>query len=440
MEELFESRIKVTIHNKTYNFTFPDLSEVNGRIIFVNNVKKELREYFFKGYEDNRAGKSKPNSFTSRVSEADLFMKRKLSSMLKEIYEAGYKKYDLDKEQEYKIPDLDIDDPKLESNIKILASQSFSDGMNDAKNSSYKKTKINISDDLFFIKDKLNDILIKAYNDGYEEGINFINQKYKIDIPKISNSYIQEKIKIEIDSAFATGKKDFDDNKPENLNYEPNLNFIKDSVLKNQVLDTVKKAYADGYQDYLNKAEKKLLEKQKENEIRTKEEKELFYLIKKYGKILQNKFVSALYQYVIKSNELKDLGDYNFINIKSEDQNLLNQVKKIVTSAFTKGKEDAMNGRRKRFPIFSMPYKIKDDLIQNEVVNLVNKAYDDGYNLVMDEIHKNLTSEINKNPEIKRLEELLEKFKKYKPIKKISNLPDRYVNQMIYSVEVPSES
>ena len=101
MEELFESRIKVTIDNKTYNFTFPDISEVNGKVIFINNIKKELREYFFKGYEDNRAGKQKPNSFTSKVSETDLFMKRKLSSMLKEIYEAGYKKYDSNNEQEY---------------------------------------------------------------------------------------------------------------------------------------------------------------------------------------------------------------------------------------------------------------------------------------------------------------------------------------------------
>lgn len=438
MEELFESTIRVKIHNKHYDFSFPNLSEVHGRSLFVNSIKKEISKYFFKGYQDNKSGKQPQNNFTSDVVTNDLFMKRRLSDILKEVYQSGYSKFDYDQDREYKI-DLDLNDPKLESSVKLLVNQTFSNGLTDAKKSSYKKIKIDVPDNLSFIENELQPILIKAYNDGYEEGINFINQKYKFSIPKINNLYMKEKVEKEVQSAFSSGQDDFDNRKNKNENYETNLNFIKDSFLKNQISEIIRKAYIDGY-EYNNRInEKKLEKKRKEDKIKDEEEKEIFYLIKKYGKPLENKFLSVLYQYVIKSNELKIDDDYNFINIKSDDIDLLNQIKKIVNQIYTKGKEDASNGLKKQFVIFSMPFKIKDEITKNEVSNLVNKAYNDGYKKIIDEISQNINLHVNKNDEIKRLEELLNKFKKYKPIKKISNLPDRFVNQTIYSLYVPNE-
>lgn len=438
MERLFESTIRVKIHNNHYDFSFPDLSEVHGRTLFVNSIKKEISKYFFKGYQDNKSGKNPQTNFTSDIITKDLFMKRRLSDILKEIYQSGYSKFDHDENKEYKI-DLNLNDPRLESNVKLLINQTFSDGLTDAKISSYKKTKINVPDNLSFIEDELQPILIKSYNDGYEEGIDFINQKYKFNIPKINNLYMKEKIEKEVQSAFSIGQDDFDNRKNRNENYETNLNFIKDSFLRNQIYEIIKKAYIDGY-EYNNKIiEKKLDEKRKEDKIRDEEEKEIFYLMKKYGKPLENKFRSVLYQYIIKNNELKVDDDYKFINIKSDDIDLLNQIKKIVNQVYTKGKEDATNGLKKQFVIFSMPFKIKDELTKNEISNLVNKAYNDGYKKIIDEISQNISFQVNKNDEIKRLEELLKKFKKYKPIKKISNLPDRFVNQNIYSMYIPNE-
>ena len=93
---------------------------------------------------------------------------------------------------------------------------------------------------------------------------------------------------------------------------------------------------------------------------------------------------------------------------------------------------------KKEFFIFNVPYGIKDQLIKNEFINLVNKAYSDGYQKIMKEISANFSSFLNKNKEEEELKDLLDK-NNLRPIKMIKNLPDRYINQKIYSVEVPNE-
>ena len=299
-----------------------------------------------------------------------------------------------------------------------------------------KKNKIEIEEEFFFIND-INILLLKVYNDGYNKGKELFDLKYQFQIPKIADEKLESRIKKEITSAYYTGVEDFDSRKKVDI-YTANLDFIKDDLLRKQISYLVNNAYQDGY-SFNERQNLIALEKKRKKEQKNKDEqKQIYTLIKKYGEPVQKKYASFLYKYVTRSDELKIKEDYDFTINGINDKNLLNQITKIINSSYYKGQEDAINGMKKEFFIFNVPYGIKDQLIKNEFINLVNKAYNDGYQKIMKEISYNMSSNLNKNSEKSELEDLLG-GSNFKSIKMIKNLPDRYINQKIYSVEVPNE-
>lgn len=432
MEKLFEAL--VTIDNKKYNFQISSSTEKMGYGASFSRIEEEIRKYFFQGYDDNKNSRSKKTNFEVKFNTDHIVKHKHLKTIFKQAYNYGYQKYDNDKRREYKI-DLEIDDPILQSKVKLLTDKIYNDGLSDGKKNLKQKTKIEIPEDLYFIND-INKFLIKIYKDGYEEGKSFLNDKYVFNLPKIYDQDLEDRIKIDINAAYFQGLHDFDDRKEKKYFFK--INYIEDDLLKKQINELIERAYNDGY-DSTEKNQKEVLEKnKKESILKNNEQKELFDLIKKYGELKENKFTSILYNYTIQQDELKIKDEYDFTNIKTDNYNLYNQIKKIVNESYFKGKQDAINGLEKQFFIFKMPFAAKDDLLKNQISNLVNKAYSDGYKKIIDEISNNLSKQINKNPEQKRLEELLSKYYVY--YKKITNLPDRYVNKKQFIVEVPSES
>ena len=436
MERLFEASVK--IDNKDYYFQISpsSINKDNRYGADFPKIESEIKKFFYQGYEDNQRGKSRATSFPVRFKTDGGPFITHLKSVFKQAYNYGYKKYDEDKRKKNYIDDLNINDPLLESKIKLLIDKIYSQGFFDGKRGNQKKKKIEIEEEFFFIND-INVLLLKVYSDGYDKGKELFDLKYQFQIPKISDEKLENRIKKEIISAYYIGVEHFDARKKLDT-YTPNLDFIKDDLLKKQISYLVNVAYQDGY-SFNEKQNKIALDKKRKKELKTKDDKKQIYsLIKKYGEQVEEKFTSTLYKYVTKSDELKIKEDYDFVIKGINDKNLLNQITKIINSSYYKGQQDAINGSKKEFFIFNVPYGIKDELIKNEFVNLVNKAYNDGYQKIMKEISSNMSSFLNKDPQKKELEDLLNDSN-FKSIKMIKNLPDRYINQKIYSVEVPNE-
>ena len=436
MEKLFEASVK--IDNKDYYFQISP-SSINKDDRYgadFPKIEKEIKDFFYQGYEDNQRGKSRQTSFSVRFKTDGGPFTSHLKTVFKQAYNYGYKKYDEDQRKKYYIDDLNIDDPILQSKIKLLIDKIYSQGFFDGKRGNQKKNKIDIEEEFFFIND-INKLLLKVYNDGYDKGKELFDLKYQFQIPKIADEKLERRIKKEITSAYYTGIEDFDSRKKVDI-YTTNLDFIKDDLLRKQISYLVNNAYQDGY-SFKEKQNLIALEKKRKKEQKNKDEqKQIYTLIKKYGEPIQKKYGSFLYKYVTRSDELKIKEDYDFTINGINNKNLLNQVTKIINSSYYKGQEDAINGMKKEFFIFNVPYGIKDQLIKNEFINLVNKAYSDGYQKIMKEISANFSSFLNKNKEEEELKDLLDK-NNLRPIKMIKNLPDRYINQKIYSVEVPNE-
>jgi hypothetical protein len=436
MEKLFEASVK--IDNKDYYFQISPSSVNNDNRYGADfpKIEKEIKDFFYQGYEDNQKGKSRMTIFPVRFKTDGGPFITHLKSVFKQAYNYGYKKYDEDQRKKNYIDDLDITDPLLESKIKLLIDKTYSQGFFDGKRGNQKKNKIEIEEEFFFIND-INILLLKVYNDGYDKGKELFDLKYQFQIPKITDEKLESRIKKEITSAYYSGVEDFDSRKKVDT-YTTNLDFIKDDLLKKQISYLVNIAYQDGY-SFNERQNLVALDKKRKKELKNKEEqKKIYSLIKKHGEPVQQKFMSFLYKYVTKSYELKIKEDYDFIIKGINDKNLLNQVTKIINSSYYKGQEDAINGSKKEFFIFSVPYGIKDQLIKNEFINLVNKAYSDGYQKIMKEISSNMSSNLNKDSEKSELENLLGNSN-FKSIKMIKNLPDHYINQKVYSVEVPNE-
>jgi hypothetical protein len=445
MEKLFESTT-IIIDNKKYRFNISTASSTKGYIknidygygVSFSKIENEIKKNFFQGYEDNQSGKSKETVFSVSLGINDINTIKHLKSVFKQAYDYGYKKSQGEKKQKHYIDDLNIQNPILESKLKLLIDDIFNQGYFDGKNKKRKKTKIETEED-FYVINNINELLLKIYNDGYEEGKQLLESKYSFKLPKIDDEILEQNIEKEIISAHANGVDDYDKNKEIKDQYIVNLNFIDDQLLRTQISQLINQAYVDGYNFKRKKIESALNKKKKLEKIKDVEEIELYDLIKKYGKPQEKKFTSVLYQYIIQKDQFKVKNDYKFINIKSDNQFILSQIEKIINEAYSKGKEDASNGLKKQFFMFTIPRGIKDQMTQNEVVNLVNKAYNDGYLEIIERISKNISSQLNKNDEQKRLEILLKKYQKYLALKTIKNLPDRYVNNQFFSVEVPNE-
>lgn len=445
MQNIFEVT-KIRIDDKDYRFNVMSVTREKGYTDVINpgygvglpRIEKEIKRLFFQGYDDSRLKRRKQKTFIVPFKLDDIVTYNHLKSVFKQAYEYGYKKSQDEKKEKHYIDDLNIQNPSVESKLKIFINQIFDDGFNDAKNNKLQKYDFKIPDDFYFIND-INDLLVRVYNDGYEEGKELIETKYKFNLPKINDQELIEDIEKKIISAYADGLDDFKKEQERKKSYIHDLFFIKDKILKIQVSNLIDQAYNDGYDSHQKKLEDLKNKKIEEDKVKEKEQQELYYLIKKYGKLKTKKFTSYLYQYAIQDNEFK-ISPYEFTNINSDNKNVLNQVNKNVLQAFSKGKDDASNGLEKQFFIFSMPVGIKDNLTKKKVADLINKSYNDGYDTIIDEIYRNVSSEINKNNEQKKLEELLQKQKKYTPIKKITNLSDRFINSQIYLIEVPIES
>ena len=433
MERLFEA--SVTIDNKKYNFQITSSTEKMGYGASFSRIEEEIKRYFYLGYDDNKNSRSKKRNFEVKFNTEHIVIYKHLKSIFKQAYNYGYKKFDEDNRVKNYINDLKIDNPVLESKIKFYIDQVYNRGFFDGKKGSPKNTNIKVDEELYFIND-INKLLINVYNDGYQEGKDFFDLKYKFEIPKINNKKLEDRIKKEIYSANATGLKDFDDNKNKKEFFSISLDFIDDILLKKQIEQIINSAYQDGYNLNEKKNEEALNKKRKEQSDKNLEKQKIYNLIKKHGEPLQEKFTSTLYRYVVQSDELKIKEDYPFKIKGITNLNVLKEITKIINSSFYKGQQDAINGSGKQFFIFSVPYGIKDELIKNELIDLVNKAYSDGYQLIIDQISKGLSLKINKDPEKKDLEDLLQKSN-FRSFKKVKNLPDRYLNQKVYSVEVP---
>jgi hypothetical protein len=435
MEKLFEA--SVMIDNKKYNFQITSSTEKMGYGTSFSKIEDEIKRYFYLGYNDNKNSKDKKSNFEVKFNTEHIVIYRHLKSIFKQAYNYGYQKFDQDNRVKHYIDDLNIDNPILESKIRLYIDQIYNQGFSDGKKGDPKNNNIKIEKELYFIND-INKLLIKVYNDGYQKGKDFFDLKYKIKIPKIDNKKLEDRIKKEIYSANATGLKDFDDNKPKKDFFSISLDFIEDILLKKQIEQIINSAYQDGYNLNQKQNEETLNKKRKEQSDKNLEKQKIYNLIKKHGEPLQEKFTSKLYRYVIQSDELKIKEDYPFKIKGITDLNVLKEITKIINSSFYKGQQDAINGYGKQFLFFNVPYLIKDELIKNELIDLVNKAYSDGYQLIIDQISKGLSLKVNKDFEKKDLEDLLQKSN-FHSFKKIKNLPDRYLNQKIYSVEVPNE-
>lgn len=437
MERLFEATVK--IDNVDYYFQIsPSVVSKDDRYgADYSAIQSEIKNFFYQGYEDNQRRKPRQSNFTVRFkTDGGPFLSH-LKSIFKQAYNYGYKKYDEDERKKYYIGDLNIDDPLLESKIKLLIDKIYSQGFFDGKRGNPQKKKIEIDKDIYFINN-IDVLLLKVYNDGYSKGKELFDLKYKFEIPKLNNDKIEEKIKKEIMGAYSSGLNDFDERKPKKENYSISLNFIEDDLLKKQISYLINLAYHDGYA-FNEKQNKIALEKkQKQEKIKKEENKEIYKLIKHFGEPIQEKFTSILYRYAIEDDELKIKEDYPFEIKGINDFNLLKKITKIINTSYYKGQEDAINGLKKEFFIFNIPPNLKDELIKNQFINLVNKAYSDGYKKVKDQISSEISSFLNKDEDKKKLEDLLIKSK-FHSIKKIKNLPDRYINQKVYSVEVPNE-
>lgn len=436
MEKLFEASVK--IDNKDYYFQISP-SSVNKDDRYgadFPKIESEIKKFFYQGYEDNQRGKSRATNFPVRFKTDGGPFITHLKSVFKQAYNYGYKKYNEDQRKKNYIDDLNINDPLLESKIKLLIDKTYSQGFFDGKRGNQKKKKIEIEEKIFFLND-IDILLLKVYNDGYDKGKELFDLKYQFQIPKIDDQKLENRIKKEITSAYYIGVEDFDKRKKLDT-YTTNLDFIKDDLLKKQISYLVNIAYQDGY-SFNEKQSNIALNKKRKKDLKIKEEqKKIYSLVKKYGEPVEEKFTSILYKYITKSDELKIKEDYDFTIKGIDNKNILNQVTKIINSSYYKGQQDAINGSKKQFFIFNVPYGIKDELIKNEFVNLVNKAYNDGYEKIIKEISSNVSSILNKNPEKKELEDLLDNSN-FKSIKMIKNLPDRFINQKVYSVEVPNE-
>ena len=434
MENIFETTVK--INNVDYKFQIGRSTHKTGYNTSFSRIESEIRDLFNQGYEDNKSNKPKKSNFSSKFNTDSIVNSNYLRDIFKQAYNYGYERFDQDERKKYKI-DLNINDPTLKTKVDFLIEKIYQNGLSDGRNGLEKKKDLDveIDEDIFFIND-IDKLLLKVYSDGYEKGqkSNYVF-KNKIILPIIDDSKLEERIKYEIDVAYKNGLYDYDSKNFKDYKFK--IPFIEDEKTRNEINDIIKKAYSDGYyfkeNDYLERIK---LAKQKYT-IKEKEIEELHQLIKKYGEIKEKKFLSALYQYIIASDELKIKDDYNFINIKSDNDFLLNKIKKIVNESYYKGKQDANNGLEKQFFIFKMPREIKEDYVKNQISGLVNKAYNDGYEFIIDEISKDLSKKNNKTLEQIRLEELLRKYEK--AVKKISNLPDRYVNKELYAIEIPDE-
>lgn len=437
MERLFEASVKIGNNDYYFDISSSLVDKENRYGANFSTIKNEIIKFFSQGYDDNQKGKGRQTNFPIRFKTDGGPFITHLKNVFKQAYNYGYKKYDEDQKNRYNIGELKIQDPILESKIKILIDQTYSKGFFDGKRGNVRQTKIDIESEIFFINN-INKFLLKVYNDGYEKGNEIFNLKYKFEIPKINDNILEEKIKKEIHSAYSTGLLDFEYRKQKKEIYSVSLNFIDDELLKQQISSLINNAYQDGY-NFNEKQNKILLEKKRKKENEKKQEKkDVYNLIKKLGEPIETKFTSVLYKYVSQNSELKIKENYEF-NIKGiTAPNVLKEVTKIINTSFYKGQQDAINGLKKEFFVFSIPYGIKDQLTKNEFTDLVNKAYNDGYQKIINEISSGISSYINKNQEKEKLDELLEK-NNFNSIRMIKNLPDRYLNQKVYSVEVPNE-
>lgn len=434
MENIFEANVK--INNVNYKFQIGKSTHKTGYNTPFSRIESEIRDLFDQGYEDNRNNKPRKSNFSSKFDTDSVVNSNYLRDIFKQAYNYGYERFDEDERKKYKV-DLNISDPTLKTKVDFLIEKVYQNGLSDGRKGLEKKKDIDVEmdDDIFFIND-IDKLLLKVYSDGYEKGqkSNYVF-KNKIILPVINDSKLEERIKYEIDLAYKNGLYDYDSR--DFRDYKFKIPFIEDERIREEISNIIKKAYHDGYyfkeNDYLEKVK---LASQRSS-IKEKEIEELHRLIKKYGEIKEKKFISSLYQYIIAKDELKVKNDYNFTNIKSDNSFLLNKIEKIVNESYYQGKQDANNGLEKQFFIFKMPKEIKEDSVKNQVSILVNKAYNDGYEFIIDQISKDLSKKNNKTLEQLRLEELLRKHEK--AIKKISNLPDRYVNKELYSVEIPNE-
>jgi hypothetical protein len=429
MERLFEVK-EIKIDNKSYFFDIPDVTIKNYYKLSSSQIENRIKEEFYNGYNDNKNKSGKKNNFDTKfvnIMDARIFRKT-----LKKAYMLGYNQFDKDEKSKYEI-DLDVNDPILNSKLKLLIKDQYEIGLSDGRKNIKKNKNIEIPDDLLFLQNKIRDVLIKAYDDGFKEGLDFFKDKYYFELPILNDEDLENEIRTLILNAYHQGKEDFKNKKQRKFEIKKELIFFN-NIVKNQVENLIQKAYNDGYDDYLKKADESVKKKKEENSIRQKESDEIKKLIKKFGTFKENGFLSGLYQYIIQNQELKISDEYNFINIKTDNNLLNNKVSDIVKSAYFKGKEDAINGKNKGIYLFRMPISAKEDLIKSQISNLVSKAYDDGYKKIKNEINNEISNDANLNPDEKRLRELLKKYKK--PIKMISNKDDRYINKEIYTVEI----
>jgi hypothetical protein len=349
MERLFEA--SVTIDNKKYNFQITSSTEKMGYGTSFSRIEEEIKRYFYLGYDDNKNSRSKKSNFEVKFNTEHIVIYKHLKSIFKQAYNYGYKKFDEDNRVKDYIDDLKINNPVLESKIRFYIDQIYNRGFFDGKKGDPKNNNIKIDEDLYFIND-INELLVKVYNDGYQEGKDFFDLKYKFEIPKIDNKKLEDRIKKEIYSANATGLKDFNDNKPKKEFFSISLNFIDDVLLKKQIEQIINSAYQDGYNLNEKKNEDALNKKRKEKSNKDLEKQRIYNLIKKHGEPVQEKFTSTLYRYVIQSDELKIKEDYPFQIKGITNLNILKEVTKIINSSFYKGQQDAINGSGKQFFIF----------------------------------------------------------------------------------------